>query len=272
MTEAMAEQRFDVALPDGATLSAWVDGDGPTTFLLISGLGGSASFWAETSRVLSRQFRVVRFDQRGIGKSTRGDAACSIARLAQDCLAVLDAIDVDRCVVLGHSTGGCIAQVLATIAPQRTSALILSASWLAPSRYMDALFRARRDILETLPETYAASAALLSYPPAWLEANWPVFERSVAAAPGSDSARRVVRERIDALLAFDGSADAAALGLPVLVLGARDDAIVPSFLQQGLDKALPNSRLVLFEDGGHFYPVSRPDAFTAEVVDWIEGL
>ena len=272
MAGAITEQRFNVACADGANLAAWVEGDGPTALLLISGLGGTAGFWADTSRVLSRQFKVLRFDQRGIGASTRGRAVCSIAQLAEDCLAVLDAAAVERCVVLGHSTGGCIAQVLATIAPRRASALILSASWLSPSRYMDALFRARRDLLATMPEVYAASAALLSYPPSWLEANWSIFEASVATAPRLQGARDVVRERIDALLSFDGRAEAGALDLPVLVLGARDDAIVPAFLQQALDTALPNSRLVLLEDGGHFYPVSRPDAFSAKVADWIGEL
>lgn len=272
MTGAITERRVDVALADGANLTAWVQGDGPTVLMLISGLGGTGGFWADTSRILSRHFTVLRFDQRGIGASTRGEAACSIAQLAEDCLAVLDAAGIERCVVLGHSTGGCIAQVLATIAPRRVRALILSASWLSPSRYMDALFRARRELLATMPEVYAASAALLSYPPQWLEANWSIIEASVATAPRTQAAREIVRERIDALLSFDGRAEAGALDLPVLVLGARDDAIVPAFLQQALDTALPNSRLVLLEDGGHFYPVSRPDAFTAEVADWIAEL
>ena len=81
-----------------------------------------------------------------------------------------------------------------------------------------------------------------------------------------------MRERIDALLSFDGSADIAALTMPVLVLGARDDMIVPAFLQEDLATALPGARKILLDSGGHFFPVSRPDAFTAKVVEWIGGL
>ena len=85
-------------------------------------------------------------------------------------------------------------------------------------------------------------------------------------------ARQVVAERIDALLSFDGSADIAALTLPTLVLGARDDMIVPAFLQEDLAAALPGARKILLDSGGHFFPVSRPDAFTAQVAEWIGEL
>ena len=255
-----ADGSFEVALPDGARLRCWSEGSGPP-LLLVSGLGGTAGFWKGASATLSRQFRVLRFDQRGIGASSRGSAPCTIAQLAADCLAVLDAAGIESCVMLGHSTGGCIGQALGTMAPERLRGLILSASWLRPGRYMSALFGARRAILDPLPEAYAASSALMAYP--------PVFEAAAAAAPQTPEARQIVRERIDALLAFDGSADAGALTMPLLVLGARDDLIVPAFLQEELAAALLEPTLILLDSGGHFFPNSRPDAFTAKVAEWI---
>jgi len=272
MTERPAEQSFTATTPDGAVLQAWSQGEGPTTLLLVSGLGGTGGFWKGTSATLSSQFRILRFDQRGIGASSRGTAPCTIDQLARDCVAVLDAAGVDRCVFLGHSTGGCIGQALARIAPDRIAGMILSATWLKPSRYMNGLFGTRRDILDIAPQAYAATASLLAYPPAWLEANWQVYETGMANAPLTPEAQQVVRERIDALLSFDGSAGVASLGLPILVLGARDDMIVPAFLQEELAQALPGARTVLLDTGGHFFPASRPDAFTAKVAEWVTGL
>lgn len=259
---------FTVTTADGAVLQGFAEGEGPA-LLLVSGLGGTAGFWKSNAATLARSFRVIRFDQRGIGASTRGTAPCSIDQLARDCLDVLDAVGVARAVLLGHSTGGCIGQALGTIAPERLDGLILSATWLKPSHYMSGLFGARRSMLDENPQAYAATAVLISYPPAWLEANWSVYEAAMAAAPVSPEARTVVRERIDALLSFDGSAGIAALTMPTLVLGARDDMIVPSFLQEDLASALPGARKILLDSGGHFFPVSRPDAFTAKVVEWI---
>jgi aminoacrylate hydrolase len=262
---------FTVRTEDGALLQATAEGEGQA-LLLVSGLGGTAGFWAESAATLARSFRVIRFDQRGIGASSRGEAACTIERLAQDCLAVLDAAGVDRAVLLGHSTGGCIGQSLARQAPGRLNGLILSATWLRPSHYMTALFGMRRGLLDENPQAYAATAALLAYPPAWLEANWGVYEAALAKVPSSQQARQVVRERIDALLSFDGVEHVASLAMPALVLGARDDVIVPAFLQEELAAAIRGAGKTMLDSGGHFFPVSRPDAFTATVAEWIGEL
>ncbi len=262
---------FEVSTADGATLHAFTQGRG-RPLLLVSGLSGSGAFWQSIAATLARSFRVISFDQRGIGASTRGSAACSIDELARDCIAVLDRAGAERAVVLGLSTGGCIAQSLARQVPHRIDGLILSASWLKPSHYMAGYFGARRAILATNPQAYAASSVLCAYPPAWIEANWHVFEAALAAAPTTAQAQGVMRERIDALLAFDGSAEAAALAMPILVLGARDDMVVPAFLQDELAAALPGCAKTVLDSGGHLFPVSRPDAFTATVADWIGRL
>lgn len=255
-----------VQTPDGATLTVTLEGEGPD-ILLVSGLGGTAGFWAPTLPSLTGAFRIARFDQRGIGASTRGSAACDIDLLAADCLAVMDAVGIARATVVGHSTGGAIGQALTRIALGRLAGLVLSATWLKPSRYMDALFGARRRILDLDPAAYAATGAILGYAPAWLEANWAAFETATAKPPASDEARKIVSERIDALLAFDGSASVGGIACPTLVMGAHDDAIVPAFLQQELAAALPDGRqVVMYEDGGHFFPVTRTADFVRDLI------
>ncbi len=260
-----------VDLPDGARLAASLEGRG-RDLLLVSGLGGTAGFWSPAVPGLAARFRVARFDQRGIGQSSRGTAACTIDRLAADTLAVADALGLERPILVGHSTGGAIGQALARMAPGRLGGLVLSATWLRPSRYMTALFSTRRRILDLDPAAYAETGAILGYAPAWLERHWPTYEAATAKPPGSEEARRVVRERIDALLAFDGSRDAAALDLPILVLGARDDAIVPAFLQDDLAAALRDPAVTIYPDGGHFFPVTRTDDVVRDVAAFADRI
>jgi pimeloyl-ACP methyl ester carboxylesterase len=271
MSNAASPASFEARTEDGATLRAFREGQGPA-LLLVSGLSGTAGFWNDIAATFARSFTVLRFDQRGIGASSRGEAPCTIDLLARDCLSVLDAAGIDRATVLGHSAGGCIGQSLARQAPGRVGGLILSATWLSPSRYMTALFGARRAIIEADPQAYAATSVLAAYPPGWIEANWHIYEAGLEAAPLTPQAKTVVRERIDAMLAFDGSADIASLLMPILILGARDDMVVPAFLQEALAAALPGCRKAILETGGHLFPVSRPDAFTATVVEWIGAL
>jgi aminoacrylate hydrolase len=266
MTGGMAgrDAPVRVQMPDGATLAVWDTGEADKpALLLVSGLGGTAAFWSACMADLARTFRVIRFDQRGIGASARGQTPCTIETLARDTLAVLEGLGVERAVVLGHSTGGCIAQALAQLAPARLAGLVLSATWGRQNRYMTALFSTRLALLHHDPHTYAASACLLAFPPAWLEAHWDVFETSVARAPASPEAQTVVAERIEALLAFEGPAVPA--GMPTLILGAEDDMIVPPFLQRELASAMPQALLVMFDSGGHFFPISRPGDVAREV-------
>ncbi|MGL4438768.1 MAG: alpha/beta fold hydrolase, partial [Bosea sp. (in: a-proteobacteria)] len=219
--------QIDVPTHDGASLRVLVDGAG-TDLLLVSGLGGTAAFWNAVTARLGVRFRVIRLDQRGIGASTRGTARCTIDQLARDCISALDAAGSRRAVMLGHSTGGGIAMALANLAPDRIIGLGLSATWARPNRHMQALFGARRALLDHDPQSYAAMACLMSYPPEWLEANWQVYETAIARAALTPAATQVVRERIDALLTFDARSLIGNLSMPCLVLGARDDLIVPA--------------------------------------------
>ena len=253
-------ERIEVKTEDGAILHAYRDGNGPPLFL-ISGLGGTAGFWTPVVQRLSPRFTIIRYDQRGIAGSSRGTAPCSIGTLAQDSLRVMDAFGIDGATVLGHSTGGCIVQCMASMAAPRLERAVLSATWIQAGPYMRALFSMRKSLLPTAPQAYATSAALLSYPPDWLQDHWAVFEKAAASAPLSEQEKVIISERIDALLAHDGHEMLNALTMPTLILGAEDDIVVPSLHQHELGALLPSSAMTILPKGGHFFPVTQPEPF-----------
>lgn len=260
---------FTVALADGACLAGSIEGGGEgPDILLVSGLGGTAAFWNPVMPLLTRQHRTIRFDQRGVGRSTRGTAPVTIDQLAEDCLAVLDAAGSGGALLVGHSTGGCIVQAAARQAPRRVLGLVLSATWLKPSRFMDVLFGARLALLRASPRDYAALTVLLGYPPDDVRENWQRVEEAIANAPEDGAARAVVEERIAALLSFDASGWTAELAMPRLVVGAEDDMVVPAFLQRELAAAHPGGALKLFPTGGHFYVAARRHELVAAIRGW----
>jgi aminoacrylate hydrolase len=252
-------------MPDGALLKVRIDGAG-ADIVLVSGLGGTAAFWEPINQALRDRFRIIRFDQRGIGDSTRGTAPCTIDQLAADTLRILEEMDISSTLVVGHSTGGAIVQTLAAKTPERLSGLVLSATWLKPSRYMHELFRLRRMLLEQQPAAYAAIGLFLGYPPQWIDAHWDVFDLAVAAR--GDIA--VLSERIEALLAFDASDSVHKIEAPILIVGANDDQVVPCFLQQELAKVFPRANTHTFPSGGHFFPVTEPEAFSRLLAGWAD--
>ncbi|WP_420393021.1 alpha/beta fold hydrolase [Acuticoccus sp.] len=261
----MTTSPLTVDLADGAALHVEVDGSGPDV-VLMSGLGGSAAFWAPLVGEIASEHRAIRFDQRGIGASTRGEAATTIEELARDALAVMDACGSRRATCVGHSTGGCIVQEMARQAPDRVERLVLSGTWLGPNRYMEVQFEGRLALLGASPRHYAALTHLSGHPPEDLE-DFRIVEDAMAAAPVGEAAQRVVAERIAALLAFDSRPWTHEISIPRLVIGASDDMIVPMFLQRELAAAAPCD-LHALSGGGHFYPQTRPTEFADALRSW----
>ena len=117
-----------IARPDGASISYARSGAGPPV-LLIQGVGIVGNGWRPQVEGLADRYTLVTFDNRGMGGSTLGEAtrvpAYSVEVLAADALAVMDAEDLDRFHVVGHSLGGVIAQEVALQAPDRVRSLAL---------------------------------------------------------------------------------------------------------------------------------------------------
>src|SRR4051812_47845288 len=102
-------------------------GEGPAV-LLVMGLGLPGDAWWRTVPVLARACRVITFDNRGSGRSELAAGPLTIASMAADAVAVLDAADIARAQVYGISMGGMIAQELTLRHPDRVGALVLGAT------------------------------------------------------------------------------------------------------------------------------------------------
>lgn len=97
--------------------------------LLLHGWNVDAPLnFASAVPVLSRSRRVVMFDQHGHGRGIRSNEPFDLARCAGDAVAVLDALEIDRAILVGYSLGGAIAQVMASEHPDRCEALVLAAT------------------------------------------------------------------------------------------------------------------------------------------------
>lgn len=259
-----------ISLRDGARIQVAEAGHG-TPLMLISGLGGTLGFWDRLVAALGPDLRTIRFDQRGIDGSERGSEPITIRTLADDAWQIIDALDAERPVLCGHSTGGAIVQEMALMRPDAAASLVLSGSWAGPNPYMDSLFTIRLKMLAHLPSHYAELVALLGAPPRWLNDNPHVLRQAAGQRP-TDPEIGITRERIEALLAHDCRDRLAEITTEALVLGAEDDMIVPVYLQEELDAGLAASRLQVFDKGGHFFPVTRPEETAQVLHDWLTKL
>jgi aminoacrylate hydrolase len=249
-------------------LFADVSGDGEAVFL-IAGLSSSAVFWDEIAPALARRFKVVLMDHRGTGRSERPLQSYSVELIARDAIDVLDHFQIARAHIIGHSTGGAIAQVLALDYPDRVHRMILSGSWAKADDYFRILFESRRTILEGAgAEAYAVSGQFLGLPPDWIKDHIPDLRAAMARGKADFEPVAVTAERIRMIMAYDRLADLHKVTAPSLVIAATDDAIVPFHLSEQLARAITGAQLMR-TSGGHFFPRVNQKLFTEMVVNFI---
>jgi 3-oxoadipate enol-lactonase len=248
----------------GTQLNVQMLGESGVPVLLLHGLGGSHASWGSIPRLLARSRRVVCPDLRGCGESELGDAPYSLALLARDCIAVLDALAVNRCHVIGHSLGGVVAQELLTGAPGRfASAVLVSTS----SRVGQAASEGWRRLADSVEKRGLGSpegAVSRGFSKEFAEANPTVIREHGTLATACDPAVYAAQAR--AASSYDYGDGLATVTIPVLVLQGLADRLTTPGGSVLLSRALPNATLEMIEGVGHNLHLELGEKF-AETVE-----
>jgi 3-oxoadipate enol-lactonase len=172
MTTAFDDvQRIEVAPGIRLTVSTSGTLDKPT-IVLSNSLATSYGMWDEVVDLLASHARLVRYDMRGHGRSDAPQNACSIERLGQDVLAILDALEISHTVICGVSLGAVTAMWLVIPAPDRVSGLVLAntAANFPPERC---------GVTALSPRAYPASVLLCSH--RWIAGSRPRYRNTQEA-------------------------------------------------------------------------------------------
>ncbi|MFF7709103.1 pyrimidine utilization protein D [Pseudomonas sp. NPDC007930] len=236
-------------------------GQGPAV-VLVSGLGGTGAYWAPQIEALAEHYTVITYDQRGAGRSDHPAMPYSIEMLADDLQALIGALDLERPLLIGHSTGGAIGQVLAAREPELLAGLLLYASWGKSDAHFNWCFRMRRALLEgTSLDEYVHGSALFLYPPEHVRSHAATLSPALLASAANFPARETVLRRIDAIMAHDASAQLPHIRTPTLVLCAEDDILTPPYQSRLLAEAIPGAQLRVVPRGGHSFSETQTDTF-----------
>jgi pimeloyl-ACP methyl ester carboxylesterase len=228
------------------------------------GLGMNATGWWRTVPVLAGAgFRVVAFDNRGVGRSARPPGPYTVASMADDAVAVLDAAGIDRAHVYGISLGGMIAQEIALRRPERVDSLVLGATTPGGARAVAAdeetlaFFRRRGEmsaeeaVWASVPYNYGprtrVDRAQLIGEDIEQRLRFPIEPEPYAA----QLAAALEHDAYDRL----GAVDAATL----VVHGEADRMVAPPNARL-LAEAIPRAELVTFPEAGHLYFTDEPRA------------
>jgi aminoacrylate hydrolase len=237
--------------------------------LFASGLGGYANFWREQVPVFARDFEVIVHDQRGVGQSDASRIAYTIEGNAADLIALMDALKIEKAHVLGHATGSAVAQVLAIEHPERLASVVMAAGWARQDPFLRRIYSLRRELLTEMgPAAYLHASTVMLYPPGWIARNNEKL-RLMESQQLAGFKTEIVLSRIDALLAYDRSADLPGIRTPTLVVASEDDFVIPSYLSEELARLIPGAEAKFFPSGGHCFMQINPREFNQAVLPFL---
>jgi pimeloyl-ACP methyl ester carboxylesterase len=230
-------------------------------------LHGWPDSWFSFSQILSllpNQVRALAFDQRGFGDSDRPESGYAIPDLAGDVVALLDALEIERATLVGHSFGSFVARNAAITHPTRVARLVLIGTGFPSSNsVMRGLQAAMRDLPDPIPVDFARDfQASTVYRPLPTE----FFERIVAESLKLPP--RLWRLAIDRLLEYDDEEILARIAVPTLLLWGDHDALFSRAEQDRFVAALPHSRLTVYEETGHCPNWERPERVATDISDF----
>ncbi len=253
-----------------------IRGTGPR-LLTISGTGGDLRQAPNIFEMpIAQHFEILAYDQRGLGQTSRPDTSYTMADYAADANALLDAVAWDRCLVMGISFGGMVAQEFALRYSDRVERLVLACT---SSGGAGGASYPLHELAHLPVEDYVHRVLELSdtrQDAAWQAANparfQALFDLTLAALRvGIDEPGRSVgaRRQLEARARHNTYDRLPALRMPVYLCGGRYDGIATPANLEAMQKQIPEARLELFE-GGHLFLIQDPRAFD-RIVSFLRG-
>lgn len=245
--------------------------------LLINGLSAPAAGWALQVQALAPHFRVVTFDNRGVGETDLPpEPVYTTAQMADDAAAVLRHLAVARAHVLGASMGGTIAMELALRHPRLVRSLTLACTWAEA----DARFLHTIDSWIALAYRVPVEERLrhVIYPwlftPAFFATKQAVetaFHQAMAY-PHQTKAEAIERQG-KGIVAWNGTRlkRLSSIRVPVLVLAGADDILTPPAFSRALAKRLPRARLSVLP-GAHGFFLEYAELFNRAVLRFLKSV
>ena len=240
--------------------------------VLVMGFGGDHLSWGFQLSALSAQYRVVTFDNRGSGRSSAPDTPYTTRTMADDTVALMDHLRIERAHILGVSLGGMIAQEIALGYPERVRSLQLHCTAARADGYMLALLENLRMARGKLGVELAQRAMAL-----WLFAPTTFNERPefvdmllyaarAQAHPQSDVG---FARQGDAVVSHDSLARLGEITCPTLVAVGEEDQLAPLRFSREIAGAIAHAELHTIPAAGHVYFWEKPAEFNALVLKFL---
>jgi pimeloyl-ACP methyl ester carboxylesterase len=272
---------------EGLALHYKRQGQGEPTLMLLHGFGASVFSWREVLTPLAERGTAIAFDRPAFGLTERpvpgawqGTNPYSAEAQVALTVGLMDRLDVDRAILIGHSAGGTVAIQTALEHPERVPALILVApavyteggtalGWLRPLLRTPQMRRLGPLLVRSISVEGQETLRRAWHDPSQITPEVVAGYREPLRAENWD---RALWELTAARRSTDIESQLDTLQIPTLVITGDDDRIVPTAQSVRLSRELPDAELVVIPDCGHVPHEECPEAFLRAVEDFLARL
>lgn len=242
-------------------------GSGEPALVFLHYWGGSARTWSAVTAPLSKNFRCIAYDQRGWGQSDAPAQGYAIRDLAEDARHIVEALDLRRYILVGHSMGGKVAQYLASQRPSGLEALILVAPAApTPQNIPEPARQVQLHAYDNQENALQTIAFLTAFPPGD-SLQQQILADNFAAAPQAKLAW-------PASMAYEDISEVVGnIAVPTLVLAGDQDRQDP--LEQHQREVLPRipgARIQVIENSGHLIPIDQPRPLAGAIQTFVSTI
>ncbi|WP_382163477.1 alpha/beta fold hydrolase [Hydrogenophaga sp. ANAO-22] len=249
-------------------------GSGPTVLMLHGIGGGHVAFAPQVETLAAAGYRAVAWDMPGYGHSAPIEPY-TFKGLAQSCIDLIDALQCEHVVLLGHSMGGMVAQEVVARRPERVSRLVLCGTSAAFGKRTDGRsadawaqqFIAQRTAPLDAGQSMAEVAQRLvpqMVGPGSLPEGLRLAEHCMAGVPAA-----TYRRALDCLVTFDRQAALGDIRVPTLLIGGEFDRVAAPAVMKQMAEAIPDARYAELKGIGHLMNLEAPDDFDALLLDFL---
>jgi pimeloyl-ACP methyl ester carboxylesterase len=255
---------------NGININYEVEGQGEP-LVMIMGFAINRSGWMPQIPFFKKYYRVITFDNRGVGKSDKPQGPYSTKMMADDTVRLMDLLGIEKAHIMGASMGGMIAQELAINYPQRVTKLVLACTYARQDKTSgDTPELAKLSQLTPTPEKMASAMIGLAFNKPLYRFTFGLIARIQTKFMGV-SGRVGIAGQSEACRKHDTLERLPLITAPTLVIVGTKDRIINPISSEVIAGKIPNARLVKVEGGSHTFSIEMKNVFNREVLNFLRS-
>ena len=256
-----------IATANGININYKVEGHGDP-LVMIMGFSASRSGWSSQIPFFKKHYRVVTYDNRGVGKSDKPEGPYSTRMMADDAVKLMDHLEIKKAPIVGVSMGGMIAQELAINYPERVSKLVLACTYACRDSISGDTAE-QAELVHLSPQKMAAGMAKLGANKPFNQFVFGTLAMIQASFMGV-SAKVGLKGQTEACIGHNTLDRLPLIRVPTLVIVGTKDRIIKPISSEVIARNISGATLVKVEGGSHMFCMEMRTSFNQKVFDFLK--